>query len=72
MRSLTERRAAAEKGLVFYSTKKKDTNYTKILYKKNWLDFSLGAYDSLLKYDSVLIKHALKIDDKSTLGMKII
>ncbi|MGO4912886.1 ATP-binding protein [Leeuwenhoekiella sp. W20_SRS_FM14] len=69
-RSLVDRKISIEKALQLYNTKTKDTNYTKILYKKNWLNYSLGEFDSLLKYDDTLIKYALKIDDKSTLGMQ--
>lgn len=43
-----------EKAFKLGSTIPSDTLFLRILYQKNWLHFSLGQYDSLIKYDKVL------------------
>ena len=69
-RSLAERAALASKAFELGSTIEQDTTFSKVIYLKNWLSYSLGQYDSLLKYDRILIKHAQKINDTTILAME--
>ncbi|MEH6656852.1 tetratricopeptide repeat protein [Leeuwenhoekiella marinoflava] len=45
-----------------------DTIFLKILYQKNWLHFSLGQYDSLIKYDKVLSRISKQFQNELVLG----
>jgi len=44
--------------------------YTKILYNKNWLHYTLGQYDSLVHYDTIMQKNAAVNTAPKEMGMQ--
>lgn len=46
----------------------KDTLFSKVLYSKNYLHFSLNQYDSLLFFNKILERHAKRSQDTLYLG----
>lgn len=65
---LFKKQEEINKALYFGKRVSKGNLYSQILYQKNNLHFSSQQYDSLLFYNNLLIKHALKIEDYRTLS----
>ena len=65
---LLERYELTEKAFKLANSASPDTLFLKILYQKNWLYYSLGQYDSLIKYDKVLRKISKQIQNELVLG----
>lgn len=63
-----KRRMAVNKAMGFLKENEKDTLYTLALYQKNLIHLSLKEYDSLLRYNNLLIDHAIKTNDDAILG----
>ena len=66
--SLKQRKTAIDKSFVLAKTIGTGSSYSKVLYQKSLINFSLMQYDSLQIFNALLVNHASKIGDKDILG----
>ncbi|OEK09664.1 hypothetical protein A8C32_13260 [Flavivirga aquatica] len=66
--SLEEKLKAINQAFYLAKNRDKDTLLADVLYRKNFLHFSMKEYDSLLFYDKILINHATYSNDQYNLA----
>ncbi|WP_340063487.1 tetratricopeptide repeat protein [Ascidiimonas aurantiaca] len=66
--SVNQRLDAINKSFLFVKEIDQDTLFSKVLYQKNLIYFSLAQYDSLKRLNDVLVHHAIQAEDWLILG----